>query len=124
MNKETYLFNISDIDITVNTEEVITFYGESYKLTPKLIKDSAAKYTAQIKYYRMCNRGLTPSLIQRLLNEEYLMKKGESDGFKLQLAFAWFVEIKKEEDALYGSFRYAMKAYCLDNPQVHSRQSY
>lgn len=62
---------------------------------------------------------LDEALVHRLLDEERLMKIGEADGFKLQLTFVWFVELKREN---IGDFKYIVNAYCLDNPQTLERR--
>ena len=49
-------------------------------------------------YYRKMIASLPPELVRRLLDEEHLMKAGESDGFTIQLFFLWYVRIRKEPE--------------------------
>lgn len=58
---------------------------------------------------------LDATLVRRLLDEERLMKNGESDGFRLQLDCRWYVELRKEDGPRVAPFKYAIEAYCLDN---------
>ena len=55
-------------------------------------------------------------------DEERLMKPGESDSFKVQLHFQWFVCIRKEPEEQYAPFRYIVEAFCLDNIQTFTRR--
>lgn len=117
MKNKTYEIEIEGRIISVTTKEVLDLYPEQYKLTEEDIRQYAAAYTARIKSYRECGQQLNATLVCRLLDEEHLMKPGESDSFKLQLHFPWFVRIYKERKA-----QYTMEAYCLDNVQTHSRR--
>lgn len=78
--------------------------------------------TARIKSYRQCDRFLDAALVRRLLDEEHLMKNGESDGFRLQLHFGWYVTLRKEDRPQVAPFKYIVEAYCLDNIQQFSRR--
>lgn len=118
MESQNHEFQIEDKNIPVTRKEVTTFYGPHYDLAEKDI-NGYAKYVARIKYYKACERWLDKTLVHRLTEEERLMKIGESDGFKLQLTFTWFVELKRED---CDDFRYTVNAYCLDNPQTFSRR--
>lgn len=122
LNKTKYDFEIGGEKISVTRQEVCDFYQEQYNLTEQDIEKYAALYTAKCKYYRMCDRWLDPTLVQRLLDEEYLMKRGESDGFKLQLHFTWYAQIRKEDERDYAPFKYIVNAYCLDNIQTFERR--
>lgn len=64
---------------------------------------------------------LTPEFVRRLLDEEHLMKAGESDSFTIQLFFLWYVRIRREPENL-APFKYALEACCLDNVQTFSRR--
>jgi hypothetical protein len=79
-------------------------------------------YTARIKCYREYDGSLDAAYVRRLLDEERLMKNGESDGFRLQLDFRWYVELRKEDGPRVAPFKYAIEAYCLDNIQSFSRR--
>lgn len=48
------------------------------------------------------------------------MKNGESDGFRLQLDFRWYVELRKEDESRVAPVKKAVEAYCLDNIQRFS----
>lgn len=50
------------------------------------------------------------------------MKAGETFCFRLQLHFAWYIQLTKEDERIYRPFRYAIEANCLDNPQGFSRR--
>ena len=50
------------------------------------------------------------------------MKPGESDSFKVQFHFQWFVCIRKEPEEQYALFRYIVEAFCLDNIQTFTRR--
>ena len=54
--------------------------------------------------------------------KEHRMKNGESDGFRLQLDFGWYVELRKEDRPRVAPFRYVVEAYCLDNIQYFLRR--
>lgn len=118
MESQNYEFQIEDKTISVTSEEVTTFYGPHYSLSDNDI-NGYAQYVARTKYYKTCERWLDKALILRLIEEERLMKVREADGFKLQLTFVWFVELKRED---CGDFRYTLDAYCLDNPQTFNRR--
>jgi len=119
MENKTYEYEIDREQITVTTEEVLSFYPEQHSLTEAEIEEYAAKYTAWIKQKRKCNVWLDKNLVQRLLDEERLIKNGGTDSFKLQLHFTWYITIKKET---LGVFKYTVNAYCLDNRQSHERR--
>lgn len=122
MENRTYLIEIDDERIPVTTEEVLKFYPKQHNLTQEEIEQYAAAYTARIKSYRGCERRLDAALVRRLLDEERLMKSGESDSFKVQLHFQWFVCIRKEPEEQYAPFRYIVEAFCLDNIQTFTRR--
>ena len=119
MENKTYQFIVGGQKISVTSEETISYYSSRYNLTEKEIEEFAARYVAQIKYYRECPKWLDKELVRRLLAEEFLMKERESDGFKLQLTFAWYAELKKER---IDSCMYTVRAYCLDNLQCIGRR--
>ena len=75
-----------------------------------------------LHFKRHANRQLDVALVRRLLDEERLMKNGESDGFRLQLDFGWYVELRKEDRPRVAPFRYVVEAYCLDNIQCFLRR--
>ena len=72
-------------------------------------------------YYRKNDCQLTPELVRRLLDEEHLMKAGESDSFTIQLFFLRHVRHRKEPEN-FAPFKYALVACCLANVQTFSRR--
>lgn len=122
MENRTYRIEIDGECIPVTTEEVLKLYPEQHNLTQNDIERYAATYTALIKSYRECERRLDVALVRRLLDEERLMKPGESDSFKMQLHFEWFVRIRKEREKQSVPFRYIVEAFCLDNIQTFTRR--
>ena len=122
MENRTYRIEIDGECIPVTTEEVLKFYPKQHNLTQDDIERYAATYTALIKSYRECERWLDAALVRRLLDEERLMKPGESDSFKMQLHFEWFVRIRKEKTMQSAPFRYIVEAFCLDNIQTFTRR--
>lgn len=122
MENRTYLIEIDDERIPVTTEEVLKFYPKQHNLTQEEIERYAAACTARIKSYRGCEQWLDAALVRRLLDEERLMKPGESDSFKVQFHFQWFVCIRKEPEEQYALFRYIVEAFCLDNIQTFTRR--
>ncbi len=122
-DSQTYEYDFDGERIVITEQEVREFYSETYRLTKQDIKGFAAFYTAKCKYFRTGEcRQLTPALVRQLLDEEHLMKPGESDSFRLQLHFLWFVRIRRENERLYPPFKYALEAFCLDNIQSFSRR--
>ena len=101
---------------------MLDFYPAEHRLKETDIEQYAAAYTARIKAYREYTRQLDATLVRRLLDEERLMKVGESDGFRLKLHFDWFVILKRENERMYAPFKYAVNAYCLDNIQTFDRR--
>lgn len=123
VRRHTFEYDVEGKTISVTGKEVLDFYGEHYGIKQATLEVHAAHYACNIKYYReYCTQILDKSLVKRLLDEEKLMKKGETESFKLQLTFAWYVEIKKEDDVLYKPFRYRLNARCLDNAQSFGRR--
>lgn len=122
LENRTYRIEIDGESIPVTTEEVLEFYPKQHNLTQDDIEQYAAANTALIKSYRECERWLDAALVRRLLDEERLMKPGESDSFKMQLHFQWFVRIRKEREKQYTPFRYTVEAFCLDNIQTFTRR--
>ena len=122
MENKTYEIKIDGRIIPVTTKEVLDFYPKEYHLTEDDIRQYAAMYTARIKCYREYDGPLDAAYVRRLLDEERLMKNGESDGFRLQLDFRWYVELRKEDGPRVAPFKYAIEAYCLDNIQSFSRR--
>lgn len=118
LEDKTDNIEVDGLAISVTTKEVLDFYPAEYGLKETDIEQYAAAYTARIKAYRECDRWLDPALIRRLLDEEHLMKPCESDSFRLQLHFDWFATLRRENERLYAPFKYAVKAYCLDNIQT------
>lgn len=118
MMRQTFEYEVKEKTISVTGREVLAFYGEHYSLKKEGLEDCAEYYARHIKYYKeCCNRILDKFLVKRLLDEEKLMKKDETESFKLQLAFTWQVAITKEEDSRCEPFRYILNAWCLDNRQ-------
>ena len=119
---KTYNIEVDGRTVSVTTKEVLDFYPAEYGLKETDIEQYAVAYTARIKAYRECDRWLDPLLIHRLLDEEHLMKPRESDSFRLQLHFDWFATLQREDERLCSPFKYAVKAYCLDNIQTFERR--
>ena len=113
MENKTYEIEIDGRIIPVTTKEVLDFYPKDYHLTEDDIRQYAAMYTARIKCYREYDGLLDAAYVRRLLDEERLMKNGESDGFRLQLNFRWYVELRKEDGPRVAP---------LDNIQSFSRR--
>lgn len=122
MENKTYGIEIDGQIIPVTMQEVLDFYPKEHCLTEDDIRQYAAICTARIKSYRQCDRFLDAALVRRLLDEEHLMKNGESDGFRLQLHFAWYAVLRKEDKPQVAPFKYIIEAYCLDNIQQFSRR--
>ena len=122
LENKTYEIGVDDLKIPVTTKEVLDFYPAEHRLKETDIEQYAAAYTARIKAYREYTRQLDATLVRRLLDEERLMKVGESDGFRLKLHFDWFVILKRENERMYAPFKYAVNAYCLDNIQTFDRR--
>ena len=120
-SKRTFDFEFGDEKIVVTGKEVRAFYSEVYRLTAQDIEQFAAYNTAKRKYYRKNDCQLTPEFVRRLLDEEHLMKAGESDSFTIQLFFLWYVRIRREPENL-APFKFALEACCLDNVQTFSRR--
>lgn len=121
-DRKTFEFDIDGEKISVTGREVRAFYPKQYGLTEQDIEKFAGPYTARCKSYRQCTRQLDATLVRRLLDEERLMKVGESDGFRLRLYFDWFVILRREDERKYAPFKYAVNAYCLDNIQTFDRR--
>lgn len=119
---KTYNIEVDDRTVSVTTKEVLDFYPVEYGLKETDIEQYAAAYTARIKAYRECDRWLDPAFVRRLLDEEHLMKPRESDSFRLRLHFDWFASLRREDERLCAPFKYAVKAYCLDNIQTFDRR--
>lgn len=122
LENKTYEIAVDGLTVPVTTKEVLDFYPAEHRLKETDIGQYAAAYTARIKAYRECTRQLDATLVRRLLDEEHLMKVGESDGFRLKLYFDWFVILKRENEKMYAPFKYAVNAYCLDNIQSFDRR--
>lgn len=120
-DEKAYEYEYGDEKIVVTGKEVRAFYSEVYRLTAQDIEQFAAYNTAKRKYYRKNDCQLTPEFVRRLLDEEHLMKAGESDSFTIQLFFLWYVRIRREPENL-APFKYALEACCLDNVQTFSRR--
>lgn len=122
IQRHIFEYEVEGKTIAVTGKEILDFYGEHYGIKQDTLEIHAAHYACNIKYYRKyCTQILDKSLVKRLLDEEVLMKKGETDSFKLKLAFAWYVEIRKKDDVLCKPFRYTLNASCLDNAQSFGR---
>ena len=119
--EKTYEYEFGGEKISVTGKEVRAFYPEEYKLAVQDIELFAAYNTAERKYYRKSDCLLTPEFVQRLLDEEHLMKAGESDSFMIQLSFLWHVQIRKEPENL-APFKYALEACCLEHIGTFSRR--
>lgn len=122
MKNKTYEFEIEGTKISVTTREVIDLYPKQWTLKEKDIEQYAAKNVARRKYYKTCEQWLDKTLIRWLLKEERKMETGETVGFRLKLHFHWYVEIRKEDEKVYGPYKYAINAYCLDNMQIFTRR--
>lgn len=123
MERQTFEYEVRDKTVAVTGKEVLTYYGEHANLKKEDMESSAEYYARHIKYYKeYCNQSLDKYLVKRLLDEEKLMKKGETESFKLQLTFLWYVVITKEDDSLCKPFRYVLNAWCLDNSQNFGRR--
>ena len=120
-DEKAYEYEFGDEKIVVTGKEVRAFYSEVYRQTAQDIEQFAAYNTAERKYYRKSDCQLTPELVQRLLDEEHLMKAGESDSFTIQLSFLWHVRIRREPENL-APFKYALEACCLDHIGTFSRR--
>ena len=120
-DEKTYEYEFGREKIIVTGKEVRAFYPKEYRLTVQDIERFAAYNTAERKYYRKSDCQLTPELVQRLLDEEHLMKAGESDSFTIQLSFLWHVRIRREPENL-APFKYALEACCLDHIGTFSRR--
>ena len=83
-DEKAYEYEFGDEKIVVTGKEVRAFYSEVYRLTAQDIEQFAAYNTAKRKYYRKNDCQLTPEFVRRLLDEEHLMKAGESDSFTLR----------------------------------------
>lgn len=76
-----------------------------------------------IKHYREYGYPLLDrSLVKKMLEEEERITKGETRSFTLRIHFPWHVKITKEDNPEYAPYRYALNAYCLDNPQCFNRR--
>lgn len=117
-DEKTYEYEFGGEKIVVTGKEVRAFYPG---LTAQDIEQFAAYNTAKRNYYRKSDCQLTPELVRRLLDEEHLMKAGESDSFTVQLFSLWYVRIRREPESL-APFKYALEACCLDNIQTFSRR--
>ena len=117
-DEKTYEYEFGGEKIAVTGKEVRAFYPG---LTAQDIEQFAAYNTAKRKYYRKNDCQLTPEFVRRLLDEEHLMKAGESDSFTIQLFFLWHVRIRREPENL-APFKYALEACCLDNIQTFSHR--
>lgn len=123
LEHQTFDYEVNGKSISVTGKEIINYYGENYNLKKEEMERYAARYTCIAKYHKESDVPLLNHLlIKRLLNEENLMKKGESIYFKLQLAFLWHVTIEKDDDPLIKPFRYTLNACCLDNIQSFDRR--
>ncbi len=123
LERQTFEYEVEGKTISMTGKEIMDFYREHYRLTGEELERYAARNACLIKYYRVSNIPLLDhSLVKRLLDEEELMKKGETKSFKLQLFFLWYVTIKKEDDANYKPFKYMTDARCLDNMQSFGRR--
>lgn len=120
-DEKRYEYEFGNEKIVVTGKEIRTFYPEEYRLTAQDIEKFAAYDTAERKYYRKSDCQLTPELVRRLLDEEHLMKAGESDSFMIQLSFLWHMRIRKEPEN-FAPFKYALEAYCLEHIGTFSRR--
>ena len=121
MINKSYSVDIDGRNITVTTEDIASYYGERYTPALQKFEGNIAFYIARIKVYKECPRWLDKTLVRRLLDEEHLMKLRETDGFKLDLAFTWYAELKRE-GLEHLPFQYAVDADCLDNRQSFSHR--
>lgn len=123
LERQTFEYEVKGKTVSVTGKEVLTYYGEHANLKKEDMESSADHYARHIKYYKeYCNQLLDKYLVKRLLDEEKLIKKGETESFKLQLTFLWYVVITKEDDSLCKPFRYVLNAWCLDNNQNFDRR--
>lgn len=122
MERQSFEHEVEGKTISVTGKEVLDLYGEHYGLKKEEMERYAARHACLIKYYKESDAPLLDCLlVKRLLDEEKLMKKGETESFKLQLFFLWYVTIEKKDNSLYEPFRYTVNAYCLDNIQTFNR---
>lgn len=122
VRKRVFSYEIGGRNISVTGSEVFRFYPREYGLSAEDVERYAARYVARIKLYSTCERWLDPKLVQQLLGGKCLMDKGDTEGFKLKLAFAWYVEICREDEPCLAPFVYTLNGYCLENNQTVSRR--
>ena len=94
LENKTYEIGVDDLKIPVTTKEVLDFYPAEHRLKETDIEQYAAAY-GPYQGVQEYTRQLDATLVRRLLDEERLMKVGESDGFRLKLHFDWFVILKR-----------------------------
>ena len=111
LENKTYEIGVDDLKIPVTTKEVLDFYPAEHRLKETDIEQYAAAYTARIKAYREYTRQLDATLVRRLLDEERLMKVGESDGFPLETPFRLVCHFKAGERKDVRAFQIRCK--CL-----------
>lgn len=119
MNNPSYQYEIYGQTITVTADEVRAYYGKHHTLSDQEIEEYAARYYARMVIYKQDPVYLHKERAKRILNEERLMKNGETESFNLKLAFNWFCIIKKER---VDPFKYTLNAFCLDHCQSFERQ--
>lgn len=123
MERQVFEYEVKGKTVSITGKEVLAYHGEYAKLKKEDMECCAGYYARHIKYYKeYCNQLLDKSVVSRLLDEEKVMKKGETESFKLQLSFLWYVVITKEDDSLCKPFEYILNAWCLENRQNFDRR--
>lgn len=118
----TYTFEFGRETIHVTSKEVREFYPADHQLTENDIAQFAAERTAMAKYHSCGTQDLDVNMVKRLLDEEVLMKNGESDSAMVHSQLRWFIRIRKEAYERYAPFKYSVEADCLDNIQTFKRR--
>ena len=123
MERQVFKHEADGKPVIVTGREVLLFYGEHYGIRPEELKQYATEYCCHIKHYREYGYPLLDrSLVKKMLEEEERITKGETRSFTLRIHFPWHVKITKEDNPEYAPYRYALNAYCLDNPQCFNRR--
>lgn len=123
MERQVFKHEADGKPVIVTGREVLLFYGEHYGIRPEELKQYATEYCCHIKHYREYGYPLLDrSLVKKMLEEEERITKGETRSFTLRIHFPWHVKIIKEDNPEYAPYRYALNAYCLDNPQCFNRR--
>ena len=123
MERQVFKCDVEGKPMTVSGREVLFFYEPHYGIRPEELERYATEYFCHVKHYREHGYPLLDrSLVKEILEKEERMAKGETISFILQISFLWHVRVTKEDDPRYAPYRYALNAYCLDNPQCFDRR--